>query len=61
MHIYICIYIRIYRAVLCRSGEALDLSIDRKASDPGDRLLAAIFYKIQLYFSVDPNKDQHPA
>ncbi len=26
----------------------------------GDRLLAAIFYKIDLYFSVDPNKELHP-
>jgi len=26
----------------------------------GDRLLAAIFYKVDLYFSVDPNKELHP-
>ena len=26
----------------------------------GDRLLAAIFYGVDLYFSCDPNKDLHP-
>lgn len=26
----------------------------------GDRLLAAILYKVKLYYSTDPNKDLHP-